>query len=81
MSQELEKNIELGSELDFNLKLEDGKAIIELEHEGSLGFAKVQVGVDAVKLVDKLTDLIPGEMDDAILDKWVASLLTKKTNP
>jgi len=78
---ELKKEVEIGSELDFEVKLEDGKAIIGLEHEGSLGFAKVEVGVDAVKLVDKLTDLIPGEMDDAILDNWVANLLAKKTNP
>jgi len=79
MMTELEKSVELGSELDFNVKLEDGKAVIELEHEGTIGFAKIQVGVDAVKLVDKLTDLIPGEMDDALLDTWVARLVEKKT--
>lgn len=79
--KKLEKGVELGSELDFNLKIEDMKAIIELHHDGSLGFATVQVGVELVKLVNALTDLIPGEIDDWILDKWMESLKKKKTNP
>lgn len=70
---------QIGTELDFDVKIEDGKAIVELNHEGTLGFAKIQVGLDAAKLVDKLTDLIPGETDDLLLDEWAKRLLSKKT--
>lgn len=76
---DIEKKVEIGKELDFEIKIENGQALIEVEHEGKLGFAKVQVGVNAAQLIDKITDLIPGEWDDALIDDLAKKLLSKKT--
>lgn len=76
-----EKTIEkkLGGELDLDIKLDGAQAVITIVHEGSLGFAKFEVGTDAVKLIDKITDMIPGDWDDALIDGLAEKLLSKKT--
>lgn len=70
----------LGGELELDIKLEDGMAKIVLVHEGELGGAKIEAYVSAVKLVDKVTDLIPGEWDDQLLDGLASKILSKKSN-
>ena len=70
---------QLGKELELEIKLEGSEAVIAVEHEGSLGSAKVELRVDAVKLVDKITDIIPGEWDDALLDELAKKMLSKKS--
>ena len=81
MSQENDntKEIEVGGELDLEIEFEGGQLVFSLKHEGKLGFAEFKVGSDAVKVVDKITDLIPGDWDDALIDNAVAKLLAKKT--
>lgn len=76
----MEFNKELGKELDLDIKMgEGGMAIVSISHEGKLGHVKLEAGISAVLLVDKITDMIPGEMDDMVIDKWVESLLSKKS--
>ena len=74
---EMEK--EISSELDFEVRLEDGSAVIALDYDGKYAGAKLEISLDAAKLVDKLTDLIPGEWDDALLDDLAKRLLSKKS--
>lgn len=77
---DVSKDEELSSEADLEVKLTDeGKAELSFDYEGKLGGAKLTVYTDAVKLVDKITDLIPGEWDDKLLDSLAEKLLAKKT--
>jgi len=55
-------------------------AKVEFKYKGKLGGAGAYGYVPAVDLVDKLTDLIPGEIDDTLLDNWIKKLADKKTN-
>lgn len=57
----------------------DGKAELSFSYEGKLGGAKITVFTDAAKLVDKITDMIPGEWDDTLLDGLAKKLLAKKS--
>ena len=73
------KKLELGKEMDLVLKIEGDQLVLRVEHAGTLGSASFHVGVDAAKLVDALTDLIPGEWDDALLDDLAKRVLSKKS--
>ena len=77
MTVELEKK--LGGELDLEIKLEGAFAVISITHEGNLGSVKVEGKVNAALLVDKITDMIPGEWDDDLLDSLAVRLLSKKS--
>lgn len=70
---------EISGELDFDIKLEGASAVLTFKHEGKLGFAELKAGVNAAQLVDKITDIIPGEWDDTLLDDLAARVLSKKT--
>lgn len=72
---------EISSELDVELKLDKDSGRLEIigEYEGKLGGAKVSLFTDAAKLIDKLTDIIPGQWDDELLDGLAQKLLSKKT--
>ena len=69
---------ELGKELDFEIKRDGAEAIIVLEHVGKLGSVKLEAKTDLATLVDKITDLIPGDWDDTMIDPLVAKLAAKK---
>lgn len=71
---------ELGSELKLVAGYKDGLIILSVVHEGKLGSVKLEGSVGAAELVDAITDLIPGETDDALLDAWAEKLLAKKTD-
>lgn len=71
---------EIGAEGQMDIKLEDGMVRIEGGYKGKGGGGGLFVYVDPAYLVDKITDLIPGETDDALLDEWAKRLLSKKTN-
>jgi hypothetical protein len=75
------KNIEkeISSELDVKVELEGASVIIRAEYDGKMGGAGLYVKTDLAKLVDKITDLIPGEWDDAMIDPLVEKLLKKKS--
>ena len=75
----MEKNIEVSSESEVDVKLVDGKAVISFNYEGKAGGVRVEAYTDPVALVDKITDMIPGEWDDALLDNLAKKLLGKKT--
>ena len=75
----MEINKELGKELELELKKDGENAVICISHEGALGYIKLEAGISLADLVDKITDLIPGEMDDAILDGWAQKMLAKKS--
>lgn len=65
---------------DFDLELVDGNQLaLSSNYEHEVGSIKVTVKVDAVKLIDKITDIIPGEWDDKLIDGLAAKLLSKKT--
>lgn len=75
----MEVKKELGKELELDLRLEGADAVISLEHVGALGSAKFEGKINAALLVDKITDLIPGEWDDKLLDDLAAKILVKKS--
>lgn len=75
----MEMKKELGGELELDVKIENGKAILIVKHEGKLGSIELKGTLDAVILVDKITDAIPGEWDDTLLDPLVAKLMAKKS--
>lgn len=75
----MEKEIELGKELKLVLKIEGDKLVLKVVHSGSLGSANLELGVNAAEVVDALTDLIPGEWDDALLDDLARRVLSKKS--
>lgn len=77
----MEVQKEISSEVDFDAKLLDGgKVELTLAYQGKMGGVKIVGDTDLVKVVDKITDLIPGEWDDALIDNAVAKLLAKKSN-
>lgn len=74
----MKEQIEISSESDLSVGVEKGRAEIVASYEGKLGGAKIVLHADAADLVDKLTDAIPGEWDDRILDSLAEKLLSKK---
>ena len=59
---------EIGSEGAYDLKLEGGKLVVSVGHN-SKGFSLgVQAGVSVDYFMDKLAELIPGKVDDAVIE-------------
>ena len=76
----MDKKIEVSADSDVEIEFNDkGQAVLSFNHEGKLGGVKVIAYTDAAKLVDKITDMIPGEWDDRLLDDLAKKLLSKKT--
>ena len=75
----MEKEIQLGKELKLVLKIEGDQLVLKVVHSGTLGSANLELGVNAAEVVDALTDLIPGEWDDALLDDLARRVLSKKS--
>ena len=73
------KIIDLGNELKLELSMDGDKVRIEAKHEGKLGGAGLYAHTGLIELVDALTDLIPGEWDDRLIDPLVAKMLSKKS--
>lgn len=70
----------IGPEAEYNVTFSEGNLRIELSYKGEGGKAGMFVEGDAAYLVDKITDAIPGEWDDAVIDGMVEKLLSKKTS-
>lgn len=70
---------DLGNELKLKVEYKDGQIGLSIVHQGKIGGATVMAYVDAPALVDAITDIIPGETDDMLLDTWAQKLLSKKT--
>ena len=56
----------LGSEGEYSLKLVGGKVVFELAHQSGAVAAGVKAELDPDYFIDKLAEMIPGEVDDAI---------------
>ena len=76
MEKEISK--EISSEFDVKLELDGADVVIKGEYDGKLMGAGAFIKTDLAKLVDKLTDLIPGDWDDALIDPLVEKLVKKK---
>ena len=76
----LEVSKEISSEVKLDVELtEENTAELTVSYGGKMGGAKLVAYVSLAELVDKITDLIPGEWDDKILDGLAAKFLAKKT--
>lgn len=69
----------IGPEAELSVSIEDGNVLIGVDYQGKLAGASLAIEIEAVQLIDAITDAIPGEMDDAIIDSLAKKLLAKKT--
>jgi len=60
-------NQDVSKELAFNIKFEDGKAIVEVGYEGKGGGVTVIGTLNAEYFLDLLADAIPGQLDNAVI--------------
>lgn len=58
----------LGSEANFDLKMEAGQLILTVSYKGSEASASLSAGVEPGLFLDKLKALIPGQVDDAVIE-------------
>ncbi len=58
----------IGSEGDFSLDLVEGKILITAKYAGKGGDAELKVNVAPDYFIDKLAAMIPGTMDDMVLN-------------
>lgn len=70
---------EIGPEAKLKVEFNEGSLKITVDYKGKLAGAGLFVEADAVQIIDAITDAIPGEMDDAIIDGMAQKLLAKKT--
>lgn len=59
---------QVGSEGAYELKFEDGKAVLKVTHAHASGKVSLIVEEDAIYFMDKLKDAIPGKIDDAVIE-------------
>ena len=71
---------DLGPETKLTLEYKDGDICLKVIHAGKIGGAGAEIFVDGAMLIDAITDLIPGEWDDKILDGLAEKVLSKKTS-
>ena len=57
---------ELGKEVDLTLEVKEGKIIVAVAYDGKGADAKVEVALEGDYFIDKLTEAIPGELDDMV---------------
>lgn len=69
----------IGAEGEYKVDFSDGRLRIEASYTGKGLRAGSFVEGDAVYLVDKITDAIPGEWDDELLDGLAEKILSKKS--
>jgi hypothetical protein len=65
---------DLGPEAHVDLKLVDGNVVVELKYKGVDGFASVQAGLSPKMFLDKLKVMIPGQIDDMIIEALKAAM-------
>src|SRR6188508_1810609 len=64
----MEKDLQLGPEAKAVMKLEGGKVILGLEYAGKQASAGLSVSMDVEQYLDLLKGIIPGQIDDAVID-------------
>lgn len=67
-------NQEVSKEATIKVSFEDGKLIFIAEYEGLGGGAAVKMFGNAEYVLDKIADVIPGKIDDAVLFAIKAAL-------
>lgn len=70
---------DLGPEAKLKVEYAEGKIKLTVTHVGKIGEAGAHIAADAALLVDAITDIIPGEWDDSLLDDLAKKMLSKKT--
>lgn len=65
---------QLGPEAKLDLKLEGGKLILSVVYEGKEAGASMGVSLEPGLFLDKLKGLIPGQIDDAVIELIKAAL-------
>ena len=55
------------SNIDFDFKVEEGKLVFTVGHEGSDAGIELKLNVDSDRLLDKLEAAIPGDWDKTII--------------
>lgn len=65
---------EIGPEAKYNLELKDGGVLLTLEYSGADTSAKLEVKLGVDQFLKKIEDMIPGEIDNAIIDGLRAAL-------
>ena len=67
-------NVEVSSESEFDLKLEDGMMKMLVSYEGKGANAGLYVDVKPEYFLEKLKKAIPGELDDKVIDMLAVAL-------
>jgi len=62
----MEKEINIGQEASFSVKVEDGLVKLEIKHDGSDAVSGAFIHLKPEALVKKITDAIPGQVDDQL---------------
>jgi hypothetical protein len=70
----MEKDIQLGPEAKGVLKLENGKIYMGVEYTGAQASANAGVSLDLEQYGQLLKDLIPGKVDDTVIDLLILAL-------
>lgn len=59
---------DIGPEAKYDVKFEDGKLKLGVSYEGALAGSSVEVHVGAKQVLEALKKVIPGVVDDVVLD-------------
>ena len=70
----MEKEMQLSKEAAVDVKLSQGKVILEAKYDGAQADAMLSVSVSVDMLLDKLAEKIPGQIDDAVIGLLKAAL-------
>lgn len=73
MEKELSKDLKLG------MKFEDGKVKLSLNYEDAHVDASMSVGVKVDEFLKQIEDMIPGKVDDMIIEGLKAAFLNQPT--
>lgn len=67
--------VPVGPEAKFDMKLEEGKVKITIAYQGADADAGAFVHLKPDAFIEKLKKMIPGELDDVILEALKKSLM------
>lgn len=62
----MEKSVEIGPEAALSVKVEGGLVKIEIKHDGHDAISGAFIHLKPESLVKKITDAIPGQVDDQL---------------
>jgi hypothetical protein len=58
----------IGADGDFDLEIENGQLVLEVSYDGEGVDGTLRVSVDGLYFMDKLKGVIPGTIDDAVIE-------------